>query len=439
VVSSESSASSAPLSIGTASAYFIMTIFVGLHTGISIAPGDKCLVPFVVSFIGAIGVLVVNAPQISDAVVIWFIKLLGIMIAIAVITSVQSGGGMVHHLLSSFLFIYAVGIGYATYVGLLAMGAERIEKTFFWTTMVLVIGAALELYGPMKPLSDGFRNIFDSWRGIYDSPFRDLMGYGAVRPSFFTSEPSYLGLDAGIAISLWLGAKRSIEQVTGFIAAIILIAALYLIRSPNVLFGPLALLLITLVVPRDASRWRRISKKALFALFIAAYLALPMFSFMAALTFRNLPDYMISASYFGRITAPFLVAMETLRTSPLLGIGIGNDEKMYQVCLQIFSAAGYLSQDRGLLALDLGRFLSNVFWQNFIFFGIGGVAIIIWLLQQLFKQFRTPVSSVLVFAISGGTFWQGIGGPNTPLAWFCFFLVAALCAIRQKHSVAVRR
>ena len=152
----------------------------------------------------------IHADTIKPAVPQWFGAFFFAVMALAILASALNGG-FTDHLRASAFFIYNMIIGYATFLGLTKMGARRVEHAFFWFAVVLIVGAALEVYGPIRPVSDWFRHTFDSWHGVYEGDIRDLTNYGAVRPKFFASEPSGLGGTTAFCLTLWLGARRRFD------------------------------------------------------------------------------------------------------------------------------------------------------------------------------------------------------------------------------------
>jgi hypothetical protein len=410
--------------------FFVLMLFFGMHTAVSVVFDGKLIVPYVVSFAAALGIISINIRQIEHGVVNWLMLLACVLLALALYTS-NSGGDYFGHFRSSAQFVYSVVIGYAAFLGLTVLRRERLEGIFFWVSVFLIIGAALEIYGPIKPISDWFRETFNSWYGLYDSDDRDILSYGGYRPKFFSSEPSLLGLTTGIALFIWLSAKKSFTPPDLILAILLSGVAFFFIRSPNVLFGLVAFLLLLLLSNRNTGIWRLVSR-----LLVATYMAVtaffPAICIYVTLTMPNAPAYMKGFSFFARIEAPFLIAADTLRSYPLFGIGLGNEDRMNQLAVKTFNDMGLLSNFATLaVALGAGQEVGNIFWQYWIVFGLVGVLIICVLLSRFLKIIRVPHHGIVILGIAATTFWQGFGGVSAPLAAYVLFMVAAVSKIRE--------
>jgi hypothetical protein len=124
------------------------------------------------------------------------------------------------------------------------------------------------------------------------------------------------------------------------------------------------------------------------------------------------------------------MAGDVLRSSPFFGLGLGSDDQMSQSAMRAFMVGKLLGIQAPPMAPDLGRLIGNIFWEFWIVFGFLGGVIMLWAIAGFLKSLRIPVAGVIIVAIAAETFWQGVGGPNTPTAWFTVFIVAAICQLR---------
>jgi hypothetical protein len=415
--------------------FFVVALFLGLHTAISVAPDDKVLVPYVLSFVAALGILSINIRAIGRGVIDWFVLLACFMAALALVASVRDGDYVIH-LRASAQFVYSVVIGYAAFLGLSVLRRQDVERTFFWMAVFLIVGAALEIYGPIRPFSDWFRSVFNAWYGLYDSDARDIVDYGGYRPKFFANEPSVLGLTIGFAFCFWLSAKKSFAASEAMLAALLIGVAFLLVRSPNVLLGPLAFGFIFLVSGRNRRRVRGLLGKAAIAGALGSVALAPAFFLFLTLTLPNIPSYLASLSFFERIELPFLVASDALRSFPLFGVGLGNNDQMNQLALKTFQSMNMIASLSTKEMADPGRSAGNVFWQYWIVFGFAGGLIFTFVFSDLLRVLRVRHSSFVVLGIAAATFWQGFGGVSAPLAFFAVFAVAAMCKLRDESHAA---
>jgi hypothetical protein len=423
-------------SVSRETTFFVILLFAGLHSAVSILLSGQMLVPYVLSLVAAVGILSINVRLVQKSIAQWFLLLASFAFALALHTGLEHGA-YVAALRSSGVLVYSILIGYAAFLGFEVMGRQEVERTFFWVLVVLVIGAALEVYGPIGPASDWFRGTFNTWYGLYDNDARDILDYGSYRPKFFASEPSILGLTTGFASFIWLSAKKAFSASQVILPILLVGLAFFLIRSPNVLFGPLAFLLIGFVSGRGKSRIGKLIGKLAIAACVGVVAVAPAIFLYLTLTLPNIPSYMKQLSFFERIEAPFLITADTLRSYPVLGIGLGDHDQMNELALKTFHDMNLTAFLGVAQAFDLGHVVGNVFWEYWIVFGIGGSLIFTLILLDLFRILQLRRSGIFVLAITATTFWQGFGGVNAPLAWFAVFTVAAAFNIREEpHAVA---
>jgi hypothetical protein len=411
--------------------FFVLLLLAGMHTAVSIIPEGQVLVPYAMSFVAALGILSIHVRQIDRAVFNWFVLLACIIVTLALCTGAVDGN-FAGHFKSSSQLVYSVAIGYALFVGLGVMGRQRVENTFFWVTVFLIVGAVLEVYGPLKPVSDWFRNTFNAWEGDYEATSRDIIQYGAYRPKFFSSEPSLLGFSTGMAMCLWLAAKKSFTATEIITAILFFGLAFFLVRSPNLLWGPLAFVLVALWSGRNRNRIQSWLGKFCVISYLVAIATYPFLSLYLRFTMRNLPNYMQGFSYFVRIEAPPLMAIDVLRSHPFFGIGLGDKDQMRDLAIATFNNTGLIAAITPKTAIDLGIIISNASWQWWIYFGLAGGLFLVFFISRFFKILRVPVSGYAVIGITAGTFLQGISGVSAPLAWVAVFVVAAICKLRSK-------
>ena len=112
---------------------------------------------------------------------------------------------------------YALVIGYAFFITMLAYDRNRLARIFLIFCLVVLVGCVIERYTSFAAISDAVRDrIYDT--GIYRSDDRDIAIYGRVRPKFFTSEPSAvtfaytLYLFAWFVLSTWRWRARRLYR-----------------------------------------------------------------------------------------------------------------------------------------------------------------------------------------------------------------------------------
>jgi len=401
----------------------VFLVFFGLHTGIAIAPGGTLLLPFVLSFMGAAAIAIAYPERLSTRLIRIFVFLGAILLGMAFITS-REDSAFNQHFISSGLFLYSLAIAYCTFIGLSVMGLRRTSKFFLLAAFVLIIGCFLELHGGLKPLSDAFRQAANSWRSneIYSGDTRDVMNYGGLRPNFFASEPSIVGIMTGFAILFWF---VSTGKFTAFrLGKMLALSAIAfaIIRSPTtVVCSAVCVILIVseVGVAGNVPRWRTIwlCAAALFAIL-----------FVPEIVASN-TNYGQTGSFFERELGPPLIAAEVVRNQPLLGTGFGGSTKLIEYTIGVYSSVGG-PQQANLVKSALSdqsvakKLLSSQFWELWVDLGLLGGAVFVYMLWRVLGYLSVPnrmmvlCSAALMLTMSGGVV--------SPQGWVGVFSLAAL-------------
>src|SRR3546814_7888485 len=73
-------------------------------------------------------------------------------------------------------------------------------------------------------------------------------------------------------------------------------------------------------------------------------------------------------SFFSRITAPFLVAVEVVRQHPIAGIGLTAEDSINGLVKQVYAQGGNLVRDFEFESAK--HALTNYFWTHWIYLGL---------------------------------------------------------------------
>jgi hypothetical protein len=413
--------------LGTAFSIFL--IFFGLHTGIALAAGNSPLVPYVVTFIGAVGVLLLNLHRISFRIVALF-GVLAVLLAIFAGITAQKDGDFPQHVVSSVLLLYSLALSYGAFLGLQVIGIRRASRFFLLISIVLIVGSTLELYGGLKPASDAFRKAVDFWRpnNVYDADLRDIEMYGGVRPKFLASEPAVLGTVLGIAILSWfLSARRyTAFRFLGF--TLLILPAFALVRSPEILicFTVACLFFLLEIGPK---RWSGIRARCLGAVALLAMLIAP------AVISSN-TNYGQGGSFFMREVAPPAITALVLRSQPLLGTGIGGWAQVVPFGSEVFNKAPgsiYRNMQHKMLDPDIAKsMVHSAAWEFWCDLGLLGGILVIWILTRALKELRVP-QRFFIFSC-GALIFTMSGAMDSPRVWIYLFTVAC---VYQMHTEAL--
>ncbi|MGB9144759.1 MAG: hypothetical protein WCC14_02970 [Acidobacteriaceae bacterium] len=408
----------------------IFLIFFGLHTEIALAPGNKLLLPFVVSFAGAVGVLLLNVKRIKFSVVSLFGALSLILVIFAVITA-QGDGNLPQHIISTGQLLYSLVIAYGTFLGIQVLGMRRASRFFLIAAIVLIVGSFLELYGGLRPASDAFRAAVNSWQptSLYNSDLRDIQNYGGIRPKFFTREPSILGAMVGYAILFWFLSARRFTGFRVLGAAVLTVPAFLLVRSPEILVCFfLTFLFFLLEIGRvGTSRMRAtsLSVSVLVAMLVAPGLV------------ASNANYGQTGSFFYREVAPPLVAAAVLRSQPFFGTGIGGwaqvvpygETVMNKAPGSVYRNLQHVEMTDPDVAKDILHSAAWEFWSDL---GILGGIVVLWVLARALRELEIP-RRFFIFSC-GALIFTMSGALNEPRQWVCLFTMACLY---QMHTAAL--
>jgi hypothetical protein len=403
--------------------FYLMLIFLGIHTGIAIAPGGRLLVPFALSGIGAVGILMSGIGWLSRKTLQLSFLLIGCLAVMAFFTSL-SDNALPQHLISSFLFLYSIVVAAATFWGLSMVRLTRLRMFFLTAAVILIVGSALEVYGPLKPISDEFRSAANNWRSqdLYVSDSRDIFQYGGMRPKFFATEPSILGITIGYSILFFFLSSRKYNLLSLGAAAALTGIAFFIVRSPTIVICWLAAVMfyVAELGARQTVPFARVLCLSILAL--SGILYVP--GIVASST-----NYGRTGSYFVRELGPVLVAGEVVRTHPLFGVGFGGATGMVSSIINAYSGPsagqhGDVLQQALTDPLVARKLITNQFWEYWADLGLLGGVLILVLLWRILGNFSVP-NRLLVFS-SGALIMTNAGGVPDPTIWVGIFSIAAL-------------
>ncbi|AWI86729.1 hypothetical protein CEW88_23475 (plasmid) [Alloyangia pacifica] len=271
--------------------------------------------------------------------------------------------------------------------------------------------AVLEVYGPLKSAMDAFRSLYTSESSIYTFAERDVQQYGMVRPTVFTSEPSSLGNFFG---ALWvyfvIRGRRTLIDLAGYM--LLLLAAIYIIRSPTLLGYAAVVPGLLLVQAR-----RGLLGYGYLAAILAIFLLVPSYLYTQKGYFSGTLNYFMSTgSFFIRQIAPVLSAEASISLSPFFGAGFSYYEVARDTTYHLLSLlhGGYYD-DAYLSVMPVGQYVTNAAWEFVgvygLFGGIGFAAI----LMRLFRLVGIVHGPAVILATA--VLWTSHAGITLAFTW----------------------
>ena len=328
---------------------------------------------------------------------------------------------------------YALVIGYAFFITMLAYDRNRLARIFLIFCLVVLVGCVIERYTSFAAISDAVRDrIYDT--GIYRSDDRDIAIYGRVRPKFFTSEPSAvtfaytLYLFAWFVLSTWRWRHAAYIGLLGI--------AFVVTPGPTLLLGFLLIILHELLLGARRTDGPGLSyhaSKLVIGVTVSAVLLVA--CVIVALTIYAERSGQIVAgndpSFFYRVVGPALIAFDSMVRYPIVGAGLTGEEFIERDILGVFMKSSLYSIDwRFGKARDV---LTNYFWLHWTYlglvWGLATIAALTWYLRTL------GVPSIAFCWLVWATFGQASGAYVSPKTWLVFSLAAGLAIMSRRRQI----
>jgi len=311
---------------------------------------------------------------------------------------------------------------------------KKLKKTFLNLASVVIIFAAAEVYGGLKPVTDYVSKILYSADDVflYSSDDRDQNLHGEIRPKIFTQEPSHPAKFVAVMLIGWL--ILSTSRFRYFIFLTLILISFYLMRSPSlviafVLFG-------YHVVEKIFTRYKFISNSVKYSYIIFVFLTVTTVQlWVGLLPFSRAQSIAEGGdpSTIIRLMGPINTTYNILKERPYFGVGIGASEAADSTMLDVYSTFSSIKMERFYLTESAGW--GNSFFQFFTYFGIvGGFLFFLWLVRYCQVQFKVEHAATLVAFIS---IFNAEGAFVISRPWIYFFII--ITAFSAKKSVDIKR
>lgn len=358
-------------------------------------------------------------------IVTWFGALAGCSVAFVAITpSLQSGAIEQGSSLGLFALTLVASVGLLGGGDL--YGRREFSNLFLLLGVSVLIVALAEIAGPLAPISDRFRDFAYSGDIVYGNDARDLASVGFVRPKVFTSEPSHVAKMLGVFLCAFAVTAAGLPRK--WLALVLCGIGYVVIGSPAIAAGAVVVsfdLLVNLV--RNPKVWRHPGSMVFLAIFALAVVFASAEAFYQLTSRLGLFGGAIEPSAYQRLVAPWVMAMNSIATHPILGFGLGADSTVREIYLT--ATFGELAPDFVMSAqydptgVDFGNMHAGMLIQ----FGLAGALAWLWLLERTRRMLRA----------SGPIFWMYytvagflIAPLHTPMLWGQ--LVIVLTALRLR-------
>ena len=399
--------------------FVTLFIFGGLSE-LHFETNNRIIIPYALSGFCGLLLLVKNIPSIEKQFLYRLIILLASLAAILTLTWIRNDSVTIgERLRGNIQLIYSI---------ILTLGfmLEAIKWPMrFWSKysknaiIIIIIGLILEIFTPLKNISDSVREII--YVKLYDNDSRDIILTGGIRPKLFLREPAHIAIALVFFCYLWSSSKLLLTKSNYFILLLILGVGLYTIQSPFIL------LIIILAVISAFSKNQVMKKKikprhTLGILFLGLILILLVNIFFKE-RLQSIKDLKDGSSIV-RFLAPPILTGKVLSEFPIIGVGIGGKEllenNLYEILVDEFDKRSFSLLEQDALVNQV----TNCFWLHWIYFGLGGGLLMLYaifgLLFRVIEDRPPLITTTLIILI----FSQTIGGYVTIKFWmFLFFII----------------
>lgn len=409
----------------------ITTLFViyviGAHLRLSILSGGSMLVPMYLMLLSAatLTLYFIN-PLLRQAGATFAVFAVFILLLPIVTTAPQNGSGSTF--LGSLQFMASIISALSMIYALKHLRQVRLRRLAITIWCVLILLSFLESIG-LKPVFDQIRDVIYAGQGreIYLATERDLVTYGKIRSTAFATEPSFLAdsLFCLAIIGFMLDAKRGQIRSWSLLLAMF-VASFAVVPSFKALFYLLAVV-IWQFWPRNIREFQKLGLGLGLLGALVTILFFPILNF-----FLNVVGgHLSSGSFYGRIASAHTVGYQALIQHPLMGFGLSNQEGVYPIIAQVWQASGAFITFPWYQEVSAKDLMSNGFWWQWIYLGLLGTVIFVFLLVRLLREIgvHRPLRSIVCSWI----IWYAGSAFVDPQSWY-IIVVFSVGAVAMRGS-----
>ncbi len=410
----------------------LFLFFVGLHTYFTVAVAPGIPVPNAIClFAAALGCIHLGIRKlIRQALREWRMGLFLIFAILVTLFSVQSG-----YAAKSFRgvlqLMYAFALGLVLITLMEKSPREVLGRGALLLIIAIAFSAALEALGPLKALSDAFRQ-YATPNWFYDVDNRDIDIHGRIRSKVFSPEPSTaaISLYCLSMILLW-GSRLSVRLLLAWLIAMMI--SLWAIGSPIVAISILVGLATVAVWLLEGIYRRRRWILLLGALSLVAC-AMTILVTVLVIQMRQRIEQIQEGdiSFTLRVTGSAEFTSEFVRRHPAVGIGVVGDVDMLVGELREFYVA---RGDRWIAQFEdevVKKMISNNVFIHFIYWGgFGGMFAGLLLLSAI--KIKSILLKFLVL-VQLSVLWMTLGGYNTPTIWCLSAAIVVMGRSFNEHN-----
>lgn len=296
-------------------------------------------------------------------------------------------------------------------------------KTLIFLVLFFVFTfSILENIGAWKHLNDTLRQMLYG-NSLYESTDRDFRVYGAERPTALMREPAHLGHIVVFLVMIYLALEERVFKY--LLSIIILLSALYLVKSPVVVVG-------LFYVGYSWFKYKKSLGKLFFFIVLVAFSTAVSYHLFS----ERIDGVMSGAdfSFVARILGPVVVSYNVIADYPVMGVGVTADDIIYGYVYDMFHAFGFSERLKDMGYFQISKMITSYFWIHFVYMGLVGS--ILWVLLYVYVirkvMFLRNYADVLIPFLLLGTL---MGGFTTMKTWLIFAFIALAQYFREaRHA-----
>lgn len=404
---------------------------IGAHLRLSIYSGSSIIVPMYLMLFSSAAVVLWFSGDLWKTSGLTFCLLVGFVLFQPLLGGGASGFGgailsvvqLVASMTGAFAMIFALG----------RIDAAKVRRLLLTLWIIFIMLAFIEAIF-FKQLFDQVRDFIyaGSGRGIYVAEDRDLQIYGRIRTTVFASEPSFLADTlSSLTVMVFMLTNAPRKWASWALLGVMLSVSFFIDPSFKMSFY-----LIAVVIWQF---WpRNISSLVVLLFFLGATLSVVVLNgdLIFTLLGNLLGGHSSTGSFFGRIASAHIVGLDALLQFPLFGYGIGNDDDVYDIIVEVWHKTGAFILFPWYGNLSASDLLSNGFWWMWTYLGIVGGTIFLMLVAKLLRGVGvlTPWRSL----VCGSVVWYAGSAFVDPQSWFTIVVFSIGALSRQTQTATVR-
>ena len=401
----------------------------GLYLGVEVRLTPGTPVPMVLSGLAGGLLLLKHMHRLRETQVA--LLLLIVLLYLGAILTAADPGHLGKRFTGLLQLSYGFIIGYGFFLTLMLFQPAALARIFGWFCAALIAGCCAEVFlDPFRVLSDTVRGVIFDF-GVYIADQRDLELYGQIRPKLFTSEPSAVSFSFVLFAFCWYALStwrwKLITYLGGFAAAF------YLMRGPTLLLGLVLLAPYELLLaPRrnTAGGPGYDFGRGMLAVGLTAVLTAGAIVIAGSLFAQRLAEIQSGTdpSFFSRVVAPYLTAVEVIRERPIAGIGLTSESLIDGMVNQIYAQSPALVSQYSFTSAKYA--LTNYFWMHWIYNGAVWGLILLAAITIYVRSLGMPnlLFCWSVWAVLG----QASGAYVSPKTWTVLYLACAISVLQRR-------